>query len=215
MQHHIKIIVADDHQMFIDGISSILSGVEEIQIVAQAINGTEVLDVLQKYETDVILLDINMPKMNGLDTLRKLRKDFPEVQVLMLTMYNTREYISQVIGAGAKGYILKNTGKEELLLAINTVYKGETYFSKEITDTVMQSIRNQKTISDEQAQLSKREIEIIKLIAQENTTKEIAQKLFISVNTVETHRKNILSKLNVKNSAGVIKYALQNGILND
>lgn len=215
MQHHIKIIVADDHQMFIDGIKSLLAGYEEIKIVAEANTGIEVLDALLKYETDVVLLDINMPKMNGLETMRRIRKDFPDVQVIMLTMYNTQEHIAQVIAAGAKGYILKNTGKEELINSINTVFKGETFFSKDVTDKVMESIRNHGNIPEGEIRLSKREIEILKLVAQENTTKEIAKKLFISENTVETHRKNILSKTNVRNTAGLIKYALQNGILDE
>lgn len=215
MESHINILIADDHQMFIDGIRSLLENYEEIKIVAEANNGEEVMDAIQKHTPHVVLLDINMPKMNGVEAIRKIHKVYPDVKVIMLTMYNTQEHIAQVIANGAQGYILKNTGKEELLKAIHTVFGGETYFSKEVTDKVIQIIRNHGNIPEGEIQLSKRETDIIKLIAQEKTTKEIAKELFISENTVETHRKNILSKLNVRNTAGVIKYAMQNGILDN
>jgi DNA-binding NarL/FixJ family response regulator len=209
----IRILIADDHQMFIDGIKSLLALQQDIAILGEANNGNELLHLMENESPDLVLMDVNMPQLNGEETTRILRKQFPHVRVIMLTMHNSKEHIARMISAGAAGYILKNTGKDELLEAIYAVYRGETFYSKEVTGVIMESFKpkRERTLFTE-AELTPREKEVLKLIAEELTSSEIAGKLFISLNTVETHRKNLMSKLNVKNTAGLVKYALQNGL---
>ena len=210
----IRIIIADDHLMFIDGIKALLANEQEVNIAGHALNGAEVLSLLEGEKADIILMDVNMPVMDGIETTKEVRRKYPEVKIIMLTMHNNQEFIYGLIKAGASGYILKNTGKQELMTAIRTVYSGKTFYSEDVKETIMQNISQkpagQKT---EAAHLTDREKEVLKLIAMEYSTNEIAEKLFISANTVETHRKNLLSKLNAKNIAGLVKFALQTGII--
>ncbi len=210
----IKIIVADDHQMFIDGIKALLKNEKDIKVTGEALNGHEVLALLKKEPADIVLLDVNMPGMDGIETTKPIREKYADVKILMLTMHNKHEFIFGLANAGASGYILKNTGRKELLEAIHTVHAGKTYFSKEVTETILQNITKKPTEQKlEAAQLTEREKDVLKLIAQEFTTQEIADQLFISTNTVETHRKNLLSKLNAKNIAGLVKFAIQTGLI--
>ncbi|MEQ9412204.1 MAG: response regulator transcription factor [Cyclobacteriaceae bacterium] len=204
----IKIIIADDHAMFREGIVSLISTEKNIAFVGEAKNGSELLELLQLDLPDVVLLDIEMPGMDGLETAKKIKKQFPAVKVLALTMHSQSAFVKNMIKAGATGYILKNSGKSELIKAIETVYKGDTYFADEAMDSVMQGLRNNE-IND--SPLSSREIQIIKLIANQMTSTEIAKELHLSPMTVETHRKNILLKLGLRNVAGLIKFAFQKG----
>lgn len=205
----INILIADDHKMIIDGLKSMLATEEGLQVVGEAYNGKEVLERLKQYPVDLILMDINMPELDGIDATRKLKTQFPKVKVLVLTMYNKPEFVRNLMEAGADGYILKNTGKDELLEAIRQLHAGQPYWGKEITKTVMESLRGGP--ANNTLVLTRREKEILKLIVEEYTTPEIAEKLFISNYTVETHRKNLLSKLGVKNVAGLVRYAMENG----
>lgn len=202
--------------MFIDGIKSLLSSSQQIKVVGEARNGQEVLDFVGKNKVDVVLLDMNMPLMDGMQALKYIKEKFASVKVIMLTMFDTREYIEKLLKAGADGYILKNTGKEELTLGIETVMKGQSYFSKEVTERIMEGLQGKKrNTTNMLIELTDREKEVLKLIVKEHTTQEIGEKLFISPNTVETHRKNLISKLNVRNLAGLVKYAIQNGLADD
>ena len=211
----IKIIIADDHQLFIDGIKSILKSIRNMEIIGEVNNGNLLLELLEQQQCDVILMDINMPEMNGIDATKLIKSKFPGIRILMLTMYSSRDYIEKLLRVGADGYILKNTGKEELQEAIETVYKGESFFSKEVTERIMEGLQKKKTTEKNAyvVELTEREIDVLKLIVQEFTTTEIAEKLFISTHTVETHRKNLISKLNVRNIAGLVKYAMQHGLV--
>ncbi len=211
----IKIIIADDHQLFIDGIKSILKSIRNMEIIGEVNNGNLLLELLEQQQCDVILMDINMPEMNGIDATKIIKSKFPGIRILMLTMYSSRDYIEKLLRVGADGYILKNTGKEELQEAIETVYKGESFFSKEVTERIMEGLQKKKTAEKNAyvVELTEREIDVLKLIVQEFTTTEIAEKLFISTHTVETHRKNLISKLNVRNIAGLVKYAMQHGLV--
>ncbi|MCC6685030.1 MAG: response regulator transcription factor [Bacteroidia bacterium] len=212
----IKIAIADDHQMFIDGIKSLLKGNKNMLVSVEANNGVQLLSLLKEQQTEVILMDVNMPVMDGIETTKQVKKKFPEIKVIMLTMFGTRDYIEKLLRAGANGYILKNTGKEELTTAIEKVMQGESYFSKEVTERIMEGLQGKKTETNPMmVELTEREKDVLRLIAQELTSHEIAEKLFISFHTVETHRKNLISKLQVKNIAGLVKYAVQNGLLND
>jgi two-component system nitrate/nitrite response regulator NarL len=210
----INIIVADDHQMFIDGIKLLLKMRKDFSVVAEAKTGLEVLEVLKAKKADLILMDVNMPDMDGEETTKQVKKLYPETKILMLTMFNTRDYIEKLLRAGADGYILKNTGKEELSLAIDTVMGGDAYYSKEVTERIMEGLQKKKVIESNPffIELTGREKDVLRLIVKELTSHEIADQLCISFHTVETHRKNLISKLQVKNIAGLVKYALQHGL---
>ena len=160
-------------------------------------------------------MDINMPEMDGIEATKLVKTKHPLLKILMLTMFSSRDYIEKLLRAGADGYILKNTGKAELQEAIETLMNGESYFSKEVTERIMEGLQKKKNMekSTYLVELTEREIDVLKLIVQEFTTAEIAEKLFISTHTVETHRKNLISKLNVRNIAGLVKYAMQNGLV--
>lgn len=205
----IRILIADDHKMIIDGLKSMLGAEPALQVVGEAYTGKEVLARVKQLEVDLILLDINMPELDGIDATRRVKAQYPKIKVLILTMYNKPEFIRNLMEAGADGYILKNTGREELLEAIRQLHAGQPYWGKEVTKTVMESLRGDR--ANNRFVLTKREKEVLTLIAAEYTTGEIAEKLFISPYTAETHRKNLLSKLGVKNTAGLVKYAVENG----
>jgi two-component system, NarL family, nitrate/nitrite response regulator NarL len=210
----IKLIIVDDHQLFIDGIKSLLKNEKEIKVVGEALNGIEAMARITEEKPDIILLDINMPDMDGVETTREIRKKFPEVKIIILTMHNQHEFISNLVSEGALGYILKNTGKTELINAIKTVHGGNAFFSKAVTETIMNNLHKKPAEEKlESVQLTKREKEILKYIAEGLATKEIADKLFISVNTVETHRKNLMAKVHAKNVTGLVRFAMQIGII--
>ncbi len=211
----IKIIIADDHQLFIEGVRSLVDSMENIEIIAELSNGQEVLDTIHENPCDLILMDINMPIVDGIEATKQIKKSYPQVKILMLTMFSSRDYIEKLLKAGADGYLLKNTDAKELKLAIETVVNGDSYFSKEVTARIMEGLQKKKTDDKFKhlIELTEREIDVLKLIVQEFTTAEIAEKLFISTHTVETHRKNLISKLNVRNIAGLVKYAMQNGLV--
>lgn len=209
----IKVIVVDDHQMFIDGISELIKGMPEIEIVGEANNGVDLIDLLSKQAADVILMDVNMPKMDGYEATKKLVSEYPETKVIMLTMHDSSAYIQKLIKAGASGYILKNTGKAELQAAIETVADGETYYSQKVTQRIMQGLQKKEKQKNAVVELTDREKDVLKLIAEEFTTHEIADKLCISHHTVESHRKNLIAKLGVRNIAGLVKYAVENGVV--
>lgn len=136
----IRVLIADDHTMFVDGIESILIQEQQIKVIAKCFDGKSVFDILKTKEIDVILLDINLPEMNGIEVAKKLTKDFPKIKILALSMFNEESYVTEILRNGALGYILKNTGRTELIKAIETVYSGETYFSKDVTETIMGSL---------------------------------------------------------------------------
>lgn len=206
--------IADDHQVLLDGLYTLLAAADDLEVVGTGQNGQEVLQFLRDHPVDVVLLDINMPVLNGIETCKILHKDYPQVRVLALSMYEKASFIQQMLKNGASGYILKNTGQDELVEAIRTVHRGEQYLSKVVSDTLMQSMLGRPATSRQYIpEMTRREKEILLLIAKEFTTQEISEQLHISLNTVETHRKNLLSKFGVRNSVGLIKIALERGLL--
>lgn len=215
----IKVILADDHQMFLDGLSSLLSQLKDVQVVAAVNSGKEVLDKLQDQLPDLVIVDLNMPVMDGLETTRQIKKKYPNLKVLGLTMENDLTAVTGMLEAGACGYILKNTGKAELELAIRQVIKGEPYLSQSISNrlaqNLLQNFQQRKEIENELSLLTERELEILKMIALEHSNTEIAELLFISPKTVETHRKNLMKKIGVKNSLGVYKFAVKHKLLEE
>ncbi|MDW3191051.1 MAG: response regulator transcription factor [Cytophagales bacterium] len=216
MEHEtIKIILADDHELILDGLKLILDQDSRFEVIGEAYDGEELLRKIKAVpELDIVVLDINMPKKDGIQVTREIKATFPEVKVLILSMYNRKEFVKNLVDVGIDGYILKNAGKKELIKALETLVGGDPYYGEEITKTIMKSYQKNKVFDNPiDVELSEREKEIVTLIANEMTTAEIADKLFISVYTVDTHRKNILGKLGVKNAAGIMKFALQTGII--
>lgn len=210
MSQKIKLFIADDHQMFIDGIKALLENIDFIEIVGEAINGKELLEKLVDCEIDVVLLDIGMEELNGIDTAKYLLEHHPSIQTIALTMFDDAYHVKKMVKAGAKGYILKNTSKNELVEAIQKVAIGETFYSSQIEKfTDLSAATSEETLI---SKLTKREIEIIRLITKSMTNKEIANQLFLSELTVNTHRKNAMHKLEIKNTAGLVKFALDNGL---
>ncbi|MEM6800175.1 MAG: response regulator transcription factor [Bacteroidota bacterium] len=205
----IKLILADDHQMFREGIKSLLISEGDIQVVGEASDGEELLVEINSLEADIVLLDIEMPKMGGLEVMREFKKKNVEIKVLVLSMHKSPEFVRKIFQAGAAGYLQKDAGKESLLKAIREMQIRGTYFPPELASVLIESLQNKK----QGTKISKRELEVINLIVDGLTTKEIAAKLFLSKHTVESHRQNILLKLGLKNSAELVKYALQNGLI--
>lgn len=209
----INLLIADDHTMFLQGIASLLEQESDINIVGKAINGIEALEIIKKENIDLIILDISMPEMDGIELSKILKKSFPNVKILVVSTHSNIMIISRLIRIGVNGYLLKNAEKSELLNAIHTIVNGENYFCEETHEKhILKSSKIEKQVSN-LTELSSREKEILILIAYEYNTAEIAEKTFISLNTVNTHRKNLLSKLNAKNTAGLVKYAVENGLV--
>jgi two-component system nitrate/nitrite response regulator NarL len=216
-QHTIKILLADDHHVFRDGIRALLENERDFEVVGEAANGEEVLTHLKKMQPDILLLDIDMPEMSGLDLMKLLTADYAEVPVLILSSHDNEEYILHMMRNGAKGYILKSCRKDELMIAIKIVSLGNSYLSKEVSDKLIYSIDKQEKNFQKRSEtpLTKREIEIIKLVAKGLTNQEIGNQLFISHRTVDTHRRNMMTKLDLHNAAALTNYAAQNGLLAD
>jgi DNA-binding NarL/FixJ family response regulator len=213
----IKVVLADDHQMFLDGLSSLLMQLPDVEVVATVNHGGQLMDILKTQEADLAIVDMHMPVMNGLETTKAISSRYPDIKVLGLTMDNDMDSIKDMLEAGASGYILKNTGKAELELAIHQIINGGTYLSQSVSNQIAQSLllkrKPERAETEELDMLTEREIEIIKLIAQENSNMDIAEKLYISPKTVETHRKNLMKKIGVKNSLGIYKFAVKNKLL--
>jgi two-component system, NarL family, nitrate/nitrite response regulator NarL len=209
----IKVLIADDHQMFVDGLKSLLEESTEISVVGEARNGREVLDLCNEKDVDIVIMDINMPVMDGIQTTKELLKKKPSIKILGLSMFNDRDYIADMLKAGALGYILKNTGKENLLDAIRTLQSGASYLGEEVSKTLLNSFIKNGQVPQLIEKLSDREKEVLEYIATGLTTQEIAEKLFISKNTVETHRKNLLYKLKARNTAELVNNAYKQRLI--
>ena len=209
-----SILLVDDHQMVMDGIKAMLRRQERYEIVGEVFNGIQAIQFIeQQQKPDFVLTDISMPEMNGIELTKHLKEHFPEIHVLVLSMYNESETTNEIVLAEAEGYILKNTGKKELLEALERIAGGGTFYSNEVVQTMMKNYSTEKKQQSNVKVLSDREIEILKLICDEKTTNEIAEQLFISPRTVDTHRKNISKKTGVKTIVGLIKFAIMNQIV--
>jgi len=214
----INVFVVDDHQIFLDGIVSLLDDEPNIKIAGTAHNGKEALDRIKSTKVDVVLMDINMPEMDGIEATKQLKKTNADIKVLMLTMHSEARFIKECLEIGAKGYVMKNISKDDLIKAIETVYQDKTYLDQDSQEKLISSISNaddddERNYDELAAQITQRELEILQLIALGLTSQDIANKLFISKNTVETHRKNMLAKLNVNNTAALLKIAYKKGLV--
>ncbi len=207
----IKLLIADDHKILLEGIVSLLQSEGSFDVAATAGNGYEVMELVKKNNYDVCLLDINMPLLDGMEAAKLIKATKPGIKVIMLTTYNDKEIISELVHIGVSGYLLKNSGKSELVEAIKKVMSGRYYFSAEVEDIIMQGVAEKK--DTELIVLTEREIEIVKLLGKEYTNEKIANELHISYRTVETHRKNIMQKTKSHNLAGLLKHAYSKGFI--
>ena len=201
-----NILIADDHQLFIEGLSMLVSRIEDVQIVGQAKNGKEVLEICKKQKIDLILMDLEMPEMGGIEATEIIKHDSPNIKIIAVTMLNDYNTIKKALRSGMDGYVVKNLGIAELQNAIETVMNGQIYMSPEISNILALGVAGRKPNQAYVPDLTKREKEVIKLIIDGLTNELIADKLFLSPLTVSTHRKNVLSKLNLKNTAMLVKY---------
>lgn len=213
-----KILIVDDHEVVRDGLKNILTSLDNISIAGEAGNGEDAVKMYISLKPDLVIMDISMPGMNGIEATRVIKEKDPDARILILTMHDNQEYLNQIIRSGAKGFILKNTDKEELLDAVKTVAAGDNFFSKDISKLIIDNYirtakETEKNDGYKEVPLTKREIEILKLIASGYSNQEIANILYISYNTVDTHRKNIMHKLSIKNTAGLVRYAIEKGLI--
>ncbi len=211
MKNKINLFLVDDHKMFLDGLEALLKDVETLAIVGKASNGKEALELIDE-SVEIVLMDISMPEIDGIELNKLIKSRFSRINTIAISMHNDAKISEKLIKGGVNGYLLKNAEKEELLLAINTVIGGENYFTEEVKKTYQNSLFERENKKDQIPELSKRELEVLGEIINELTTREIAEKLFISQHTVESHRKNMLSKLGARNTAGLVRYALENGL---
>jgi DNA-binding NarL/FixJ family response regulator len=205
----IRLVLADDHPMIRAGFKTLLSQSNDIEVAGEADSGQELMKVVSALKPDVALVDMNMPGMSGLEAMEKLHATFPEIKFVVLTMHEEREYVQKALKAGAAGYLLKNIDREELVSAIRAVFNGGKYFSPEITSILADTVARPASTEE----ITPREKEVLELVATGHSTKQIADKLGISIRTVETHRINMLKKLEVNNSAELIRKAFELGLL--
>ena len=210
----ISILVVDDHQLVIDGIKSMLSLEKNYVVKGEALNGQQALEMItsKPNEYQIVITDITMPLMSGIELCKIIKEQFSHIKVLILSMHNSISIVKDALNAEADAYMLKNTGQDEFLRAIERVLENGTYFSQDILPIILDQFQKEKTQTTKPT-LIQRETEVLELIAQEYTSKEIAEKLFISKQTVDTHRINIMQKTNCKNLVGLIKYAIQSGLI--
>jgi two-component system response regulator NreC len=213
----IKIILVDDHQLVRDGIKALLTGVPDIHIIGEASGAAELFSELQNLKPDLLIMDISLPEISGIELTKKICNEYSGINVLILSMYNSEEFIFNSLKAGAKGYLPKNTSREELLEAIYTINRGEEFFSESISKVMLKSYIKRATDEDLPADkthaiLTSREIEILKLYVEGLINKEISDKLDISIRTVETHKNHIMRKLGLKSTVELVKFAIRNKI---
>lgn len=213
IKHKIRVLVADDHPVVRKGLQSCLVKQDKLKLVGEAADGQEALDKALNLKPDVVLLDISMPRLDGLAVAAALRKDAPQVKVLILSMHSNKEYLFRIIQAGAHGYVSKGAAPDELLQAIESVHNGATFFSPEIAQAALNQLVNNGGKKEPFAQLTSREREVLVLIAQGRSNKEIANHLGIGVRTIETHRERIMRRLDIHSVAGLTKFAIANGLV--
>ncbi len=214
----VRLFLVDDHKMIREGLKNFLSDQEGFEIVGEAENGIDCLNQLENLEVDIVLSDLNMPEMDGLELIKKIKETRPELKVIALTMMGESQHIKQMLAEGAVGYLLKDCSEEELTSAINTVHQGGTYYSPEVTNIILNNIRKIKPLKSKvvtDMPLTDREKEVLHLILKEYSNKEIADSLFVSVRTVDAHKRNLLDKTGSKNVAGLVLYAIDRQLFDD
>ncbi len=209
-----KIVIADDHTLFRNGLKNLLNAHEAYEVIGEASNGEELLGLLRERRPDVVLLDISMPVMNGIDAAARALGNDPDLRIITLSMYGEEDYYFKMVSLGVKGFMLKNSDIEEVREAIDTVMDGGSYFSQELLFNLVSNLKTTtETPAGQDAELSERELEILLQICKGLSNQEIGDKLFISKRTVDKHRANILSKTNCKNTANLVVYAIKNNLV--
>jgi len=212
----IRVLVVDDHAILRDGISALLALAADIEVIGEAENGREAIDRARQLAPDVVLMDIAMPAMDGLEATRRIHKEFPQMKVLTLTQYDDREHLLSLLEAGAEGFISKTAASSDLASAIRSVYQGDSFLSPSVAKLLLKHYRQGARAGkgqDPYDQLTDREREVLKLLAEGHTSREIADTLVISPKTVEGHRTNVMAKLDIHNRTDLVKYALRKGII--
>ena len=210
----IRVLLADDHKVLLDGLQNLLADLDDIKCIGAVTDGLQVMSFLADHPVDVILMDINMPVLDGIETTKRVKKSFPGIKVIALTMLEQGSFIQQMLRNGASGFLLKNSGKDEVLTAIRSVAVGGQYLGPEATQLLMENMKGQSLKKREFIpRLTRRESEVLKLIAEGLSTKKMARQLFISSNTIESHRKNLLTKFGARNGAELIRMASERGLL--
>jgi DNA-binding NarL/FixJ family response regulator len=213
----INIILTDDHQVVRDGLKSMLFAAPDIQIVAQASTGRELFEILRHNKADVLILDIELPDISGLEICSKVSIDYPEMKILILSMYTGEEFIFKALAEGAKGYLPKNTSKDELVEAIRSIAKGKEYYSPMISEIMLKSYikkaKSRNSVDRDLEELTKREIEVLKMLAEGIPNYQIAKNLFISIRTVESHKSHIMQKLELHTTAELVKFAIRQKLI--
>ncbi len=215
---NIKIMLVDDHQIVRDGIKALLESLENVQVIGEASNAKELLEKLKNCKPDIIVTDISMPDISGIELTKIIneKEEFSGIKVLILSMFTNEDFIFNAIKAGANGYLPKNTTRRELFEAVNTIYNGDEYFSESISNIILKSYvkkAQNEELTEKKESLSVRETEILKHFAQGLSNQEIADKLFISIRTVESHKNHIMQKLELKSTVDLIKFAIKNKII--
>ncbi len=219
MEDKIRVHIADDHQILIDGVKAVLNLEPNIDVPGFSLNGVEVIDWFKENEADVLILDINMPEMDGIEVLKQLKKNSINCEVIVLSSYDDIKLVKEVLQMGAKGFVPKKSAGEHIVNAVNKVANGQQYFTDDVKEKMMQTLLNGQSKDDGSqdgvliSSLTKREVQVLKLVAQQYSTREIANELHISESTVETHRKNLMKKVRVKNSVGLAIFALKNEVI--
>ena len=208
-----RILLVDDHTLFRNGLKMLLDTLPGYEVTGEASNGRDFLDLIAKHDYDIVFLDIEMPEINGIEAARKAIEQRPGLKIITLSMYGDEEYYDQMVDAGARGFLLKNTNLQEVRTAIDTVMAGGNYFSQELMQNLLRNYKAMHESKDPDAELSEREIEILLLICSGLSNQKIGDQLFISKRTVEKHRANILCKTNIKNTAGLVMYAIKNQLI--
>ncbi len=203
-----RIIIADDHTLFRQGLKLILEDIEQIEVIADVANGKELIEITREFLPDLIIMDINMPQVNGIEASRTILQEHPEMKILVVSMYGDEQYYNSVIENGVKGFILKDAENTELRIAVNSILNGKTYFSQELLLKLIRSRKNSDQIS-----LTQREQQILEFICKGMNTNEIATKLFLSERTIENHRANLLDKTGCRNSLSLVLYAFRNNLV--
>jgi DNA-binding NarL/FixJ family response regulator len=212
-EQQLKVIIAEDHTLVREGFRSLLNDIDGVEVVAEAGDGRTALELTNKHKPDLILMDIAMPEMNGLEATAHVTKEFPDIHVIILSMYSTEEYVLQALRAGASAYLLKNADGTELETAIRAVQRGETYLSQAISEHVAAYIRRAGSETSPLERLTLRQREILQLIAEGYSTKNIAAKLHLSEKTVETHRANLMKQLEIYDIPSLVRFAIRTGII--
>ena len=216
-KNNIKVVIADDHEIFRDGLKLMLKKADNIELIAEACDGKELIKIVESKQPDVVITDIKMPHMDGVEATKHISQHHPSIEVIALSMFDDEQLILEMLDAGAKGYLLKNSDKFEITDAVQAVRDGGNYYCKFTSGKLAKLIamqRDKKEKKKKEAEFSDKEIEIIELICQEFTNKEIGEKVFLSSRTVEGYRMKILEKLNAKNTVGIVVEAIRLGIYN-